>query len=92
VRPPAGRAGPGGNRTPGPAVPTNDCLDVLDAGIGGGPIDVRLPLMPGRGFEVDVDGTRPFEGVLVLGEDVPDVAADASCFVGDLVGDYMRSQ
>jgi hypothetical protein len=48
---------------------------------------VRLPLMLGRGFKVDTDGTRPFEGVLVLGEDVPDVAADASCFVGDLVGD-----
>jgi hypothetical protein len=55
-------------------------------------MEVRLPLMLGRGFEVDTDGTRPFEGVLVLGEDVPDVAADVSCFVGDLVGDYRRSQ
>lgn len=64
-----------------------DCLDVLDAGTSGGPIEVRLPLMLGRDFEVGTDGTRPFEGVMVLGEDVPDVAADASCFVGDLVGD-----
>jgi hypothetical protein len=43
--------------------------------------------MLGRGFEVGADGTRPFEGVLVLGEDVPDVAVEASCLVGDLVGD-----
>jgi hypothetical protein len=48
---------------------------------------VRLPLTLRRGFEAGADGTRPFEGVLVLGEDAPDVAADASCFVGDLVGD-----
>jgi hypothetical protein len=53
---------------------------------------VRLPLILGRAFEVDTDGTRPFEGVPVLGEEVPDVAADASCFVGDLVGDYSGSQ
>ena len=92
MRPLVGRTGPGANRVLGPAVPANDCLDILDAGIGGGPIEVRLPLMLGRGFEVDTDRTRPFEGVLVLGEDVPDVAADANCFVGDLVGDYRRSQ
>jgi hypothetical protein len=55
-------------------------------------MEVRFPVILGRGFEVDTDGTRPFEGVLVLGEDVPDVAADASCFVGDLVGDYRCSQ
>lgn len=72
---------------PGPEFPVIDCLDVLDAGIGGGPIEVRLPLILGRGFDVGAGGTRPFEGVLVLGEDVPDVAADASCLVGDLVGD-----
>ncbi len=87
VRPLAGRAAGGANRALGPAVPANDCLDVLDAGIGGGPIEVRLLLMLGRGFEVDIDRTRPFEGVLVLGEEAPEVAADASCFVGDLVGD-----
>jgi hypothetical protein len=75
-----------------PAVPANDCLDVLDAGISGGPMEVRLPLILRRGFEVGTDGRRPFEGVLVLGEEVPDVAADANCFVGDLVGDYRRSQ
>lgn len=28
------------------------------------------------------------DGVVVLGVDAPDVAPEASCFVGDLVGDY----
>jgi hypothetical protein len=53
---------------------------------------VRLPLTLGRGLAVAVDGTRPFEGVLVLGVDAPEVAADASCFVGDLVGDLGHGQ
>lgn len=48
---------------------------------------MRLPLMLGRGLAVTGGGTRPFEGVLVLGVDVPEVAVDASCLVGDLVGD-----
>lgn len=85
--PPAGRAGPVPNLPPVPGAPAKDGLDIFDAGIGGGPIEVRLPLTLGRGFEVDVVETRPFKGVLVLDVDVPEVTADASCFVGDLAGD-----
>jgi hypothetical protein len=71
-----------------PEVPASDCLDVLEAGIGGGPMDVLLAAPTAdRGFD-DVDGARVIEGVPVLGVDAPDVAADASCFVGDFVGDY----
>lgn len=73
-----------------PVVPASDCLDVRDAGIGGGPMDVLLaPPTLGLGFEV-VDVGRVVDGVLVLGVDAPDVAADVSCLVGDFVGDYPR--
>ena len=71
-----------------PAAPDIDCLDVLEAGTGGGPIEVRPPPTLGRGFEVAAGGTRPPDGVPVLGVDAADVPADASCFVGDFVGDY----
>lgn len=57
---------------------------VLDAGIGGGPIDGRLaPPTEGR--------FAPTEGLTLEGVPVRDVAAlevaVASCFVGDFVGD-----
>lgn len=81
------RVVPAANRVPGAVVPTDDCLDVRDVGTGGGPIDVRFPATLGRGFVVDIDGTRPLDGVPVLGVDAAEVPADASCFVGDLVGD-----
>ncbi len=59
---------------------------VCEAGLAGGPIDVRLP-PPTLGLGLAVmDGFRALEGVLVLGVEAVDVAAD-SCFVGDLVGD-----
>lgn len=70
--------------TPGP--PERDCLDVLAAGIAGGPIDVRFPPTLGRDFALVAAGAREFEGVPVLGVATVDVAAD-NCLVGDLVGD-----
>lgn len=75
---------------PGPVVPDMDCLDVLEVGTGGGPIEVRLPPMLGRGFEVVTDDTRPFDGVPVLGVDAAEVPADPNCFVGDFVGDFEK--
>jgi hypothetical protein len=83
-----GRVDAGASLVLGPAVADMDCLDVLEAGIGGGPIEVRLPPTLGRGFEVVTDDTRPFEGVPVLGVDAAEVPADPSCFVGDFVGDF----
>lgn len=65
---------------------TDDCLTVLVAGIGGGPIDVRVdPIVDVRGF-VATDETREFDGVPVRDVLALDVAVP-SCFVGDLVGD-----
>ena len=81
----------GAGFAPSPLGPDIDCLDVREAGTGGGPIEVRLPLTLGRGFAVVIDATRPLDGVPVLGVDVADVAPDASCFVGDLVGDFVQN-
>lgn len=50
-------------------------------------MEVRLPLMLGRGLAVAAGGARVLDGVPVLGVEVADVAAD-NCFVGDLVGDW----
>lgn len=73
--------------TPGP--PTKDSLRA--AGLAGGPIEVRTPAPTGAlGFVVVIDGVLVAEGVLVLGVVVPEVPADASCFVGDFVGDYQQ--
>ena len=58
------------------------------AGTGGGPIEVRLPPALGRGLEVVMDGVLAFDGVPVLEVEVLDGPADASCFVGDFVGDF----
>jgi hypothetical protein len=69
--------------TPGP--PANDCLDV-DEGLGGGPIEVRVPPMLARGFDIVMEGVLVLDGVPVLGVEAFDVAED-SCLVGDLVGD-----
>jgi hypothetical protein len=70
--------------TPGP--PASDCLDV-DVGLGGGPIELRVPPTLGRGFDIVIEGVLALDGVPVLGVEAFDVAAD-SCLVGDLVGDY----
>lgn len=58
---------------------------VCEAGLAGGPIDVRLPPTLGLALEV-IDGFRPLEGVPVLGVEAVEVAAD-NCLVGDFVGD-----
>lgn len=69
---------------PTPVPPANDCLRDV-AGAGGGPIDVRVPPALGRDALVTVtDGALELEGVPVRGVDVAE-----SCFVGDLVGDYI---
>lgn len=51
-----------------------------------------LPTGGGRVFALEVEEGRVTDGVPVRGVVVPvvvpDVAADPSCFVGDLVGDY----
>ncbi len=60
---------------------------VCEAGRAGGPIDVRVPPILGRGFDSVTEGFRVFEGVPVRGVDAVEVAAE-SCLVGDLVGDY----
>jgi hypothetical protein len=44
------------------------------------------------GFVVDIDDVRvTTEGVPVLGVEAPEFAAEASCFVGDFVGDFTTS-
>ena len=59
-------------------------MDDCRAGFAGGPMEVRPPPMDGRAALGAVAGTRPFEGVPVR---EMEALADASCFVGDLVGD-----
>jgi hypothetical protein len=73
----------------GPEPPVSDGLVKPAVGLGGGPIDVLLPPALGRGFDIDIEGFRTFEGVPVLGVDEVDVAAD-NCLVGDFVGDCLR--
>lgn len=69
-----------------------DGLEVFDAGTAGGPIEVRVPPILGRGFDMViegglvVDGGRIIEGVPPRGVEPVEVGAD-NCFVGDLVGD-----
>jgi hypothetical protein len=71
---------------PIPVPPAKLGLDVRDAGIAGGPIDVLL-VDTGRGLGGGgIDAFREFEGVPVLGVEAVEVAAE-SCFVGDFVGD-----
>lgn len=70
------------------APPAIDGRDVCEAGLAGGPIDVRLPPMLGRGLDIVMEGFLVLVlGVPVRGVEALEVAAD-SCFVGDLVGDY----
>lgn len=53
----------------------------MEETVGGGPIEVRLGLVGGTvGFRAG------FEGVPVR-EAAPEGVVDASCFVGDLLGD-----
>lgn len=85
---PAARPAPDASLDPGAA--DIDCLDVLEVGIGGGPIDVRFP-GPAKlclGFTDPGVGLEPMDGVVVRGVDAPDGAPEDSCFVGDFVGDY----
>lgn len=46
-----------------------------------------MRLDAGFGLVMDVDCGLPAEGVPVRGVEVLDVPPEASCFVGDLVGD-----
>jgi hypothetical protein len=63
-------------------------LEVLVAGTGGGPIDVLFPApMLGLGF-IPAAGFEPTDGVVVRGVEVPELAPEPNCFVGDFVGDY----
>ncbi len=66
-----------------------DGREVFKLGIGGGPIDVRIPgpAKLWRGLTDPGVGLEPTEGVIVLGVEAPDAPAEPSCFVGDLVGD-----
>jgi hypothetical protein len=80
--------------TPGRAVVAADAdadtdgRAVRDAGKAGGPMDVRFVAETGRGFVEDIEGGLVLEGVPVRGVEVPEVAAEANCLVGDFVGDY----
>lgn len=71
-----------------PAGTDIDGFEVLVAGTGGGPIDVLFPApIFGLGF-IPAAGLEPTDGVVVRGVEVPEVAAELNCFVGDFVGDY----
>ena len=85
-----GAAAPPALRGPptGPDIDWRDARALALTG-GGGPIDVRL-LTPARGLAAVVGGARPVEGVVVRGVDGPDVTAEPSCLVGDLVGDCRK--
>jgi hypothetical protein len=73
---------------PGP--PDKDGLAVPIVGLGGGPIEVLFPATVVRGFGMEAEGFRTFEGVPVRGVEVVDGVAD-SCLVGDFVGDYEKA-
>lgn len=71
-------------------VPTDDTegfLVVRVVGVGGGPIECRLVLREGRVRVVGPAGLVVVDGV-PLREGLPLDEAVASCFVGDLVGDW----
>jgi len=74
-----------------PRPPAKEGREVLDGGTAGGPIDVLVPPILGRGLDIVIEGGlvggRVEDGVPPRGVEAVDVAAD-SCFVGDLVGDY----
>ena len=66
---------------------TEDCRPVRDAGMAGGPIDVRVTPPPTDGLAFAVtEGTLAFDGVAVRDVEALD-AAVVSCLVGDFVGD-----
>lgn len=75
-----------------PSPPARDCLEVFEAGTAGGPIDVLVPPILGRGgLDIVIEGGlvdvgRLVDGVVPQGVEAVEVAAE-SCFVGDLVGD-----
>lgn len=56
------------------------------AGAAGGPIDVRVPAAEGRPLDA-ADETRALLGVFV--RETPALLGALTCFVGDLVGDWM---
>ena len=67
--------------TPNP--PAKDCLDVFEAGTAGGPIDVLVPPMLGRGgLDIVIEGGlvdvgRLVDGVLPRGVEAVEVAAES---------------
>lgn len=64
------------------------CRVTREAGMGGGPMEVRTPAAPGRVLVV-AETARALEGVLVREGAVLD-AAEPTCFVGDFVGDFEK--
>lgn len=70
-----------------------DGLADLVAGTAGGPMEVLAPPIDGRALGAAAEVTRGFvvEGVPVREVAALDVAVDASCLVGDFVGDCIGS-
>lgn len=80
-------ARPVGALLEGPVVFEPTVLNLArEAGVAGGPIDVRAATAPGRVLGALIEGGRE-AGVPVREVPADEVPAETSCFVGDLVGD-----